>query len=394
MERARHKQGMPNDILIKFIGRLHGDVPLTEEESIILQQWLAADEQNVKIFEFIKAGKNMLEMTAETMNSRVQGWNTIQQRIQPGRRVFPLARWVAAAAVVAAIGLTYFWLSKERPVKGGDTFAQILPGRNTASLTLGNGSVVQLEERSGTVAYQGKTAVENDSSGTLSYIGSQDQALSSMMNVLRTPKGGQYRVNLPDGSLVWLNAASALRYPAGFGKDSRTVELEGEAYFEIAKDASRPFTVKLAARTGQMEVKVLGTHFNINGYADRPDIQTTLLEGSIEIRKGNAVRRIVPGDQAAVSWEGEEIRMSNLTYPNDAVAWKNGLFNYFGHDLKNVANDIARWYDVDLKFNGDQTPIPVFAVINREAPIDSVIVTLQRSDIQIRREGRTIIVGK
>jgi transmembrane sensor len=164
-----------------------------------------------------------------------------------------------------------------------------------------------------------------------------------LFNTLTTPRGGQFRLALPDGSEVWLNAASSIKYPTAFTGKDRKVEITGEAYFEIAHDASKPFKV----RVNGMEVNVLGTHFNINAYHDEAFVNTTLLQGKVSLTKAGAVALLRPGQQARVD-NTRSISVLNNVDVDQVVAWKNGYFSFEKADLQTVMRQIARWYDVDI----------------------------------------------
>jgi ferric-dicitrate binding protein FerR (iron transport regulator) len=181
----------------------------------------------------------------------------------------------------------------------------------------------------------------------LSYNTLKNKSSEVLYNTISTPRGGQYELMLSDGSKVWLNAASSLRFSASFVGKERKVELLGEAYFEVAKNAAMPFKVKVHG----MEVEVLGTHFNINSYDNESMIRTTLLEGSVKINKNNSSSLLKPGQQAQMNKAGE-IKIINNVDVEEAIAWKEGKFQFDKADIHDIMRQLARWYDVDVEYKG------------------------------------------
>jgi ferric-dicitrate binding protein FerR (iron transport regulator) len=207
-------------------------------------------------------------------------------------------------------------------------------------------------------------------------------------HTLVTPRGGQYQLLLPDGSKVWLNAASSVRFPTSFSGKERHVELTGEAYFEIAKDASRPFRVDAP---GGMQVEVLGTHFNIMSYTDENAINTTLLEGSVKVREGSVSSLLRPGEQASLNKASDGISVSNADV-DETIAWKNGLFRFEGATIEAVMKQIARWYDVEVIYKGSVSK-HFRGMISRSVDISQVIKMLElTSEVHFKIDGKTITV--
>jgi len=263
--------------------------------------------------------------------------------------------YAAAAIIICMLSTaTYFLLKPEHPTQISRTGNikipdknDLAPGGNKAVLTLANGSSIILDSaQNGTLTTQGNTKILK-LGGMLSYVDSSKLSSAVLYNTISTPRGGQYQLVLADGSKVWLNAASSLRFPAGFTGKERKVELMGEAYFEVAKNASMPFKVEVNG----MEVEVLGTHFNINSYHDEPAIRTTLLEGSVKINKNNTTSLLKPGQQAEVNSAGE-VNIINDADMEEAVAWKDGKFQFDRADIYTIMRQIARWYDVDIEYKG------------------------------------------
>jgi len=213
-------------------------------------------------------------------------------------------------------------------------------------------------------------------------------ALPLSYNMLVTPRRGQYQLVLPDGSKVWLNAASSIRYPVAFIGNERRVQITGEAYFEVTHNATMPFIVE----KGDMRVEVLGTHFNVNAYNDESAIKTTLLEGKVKIvNRQSAILK--PGQQAILT-AGSRLTILDKTDVEDVVAWKNGLFHFESSEIKTVMRQIARWYDVDVVY--ERTTVnndPMFVEISRNTRLSDVLKALEESgSAKFSIQGKTIIV--
>jgi transmembrane sensor len=303
-------------------------------------------------------------------------------------------RWVpaAAAAVLLLIGGDYLihrWKATVAPETTSVKQPQdIPPGGDKAMLTLGDGRVITLDSiRNGTVATQGNARVLKVQDGELAYHAA-GTAEAVSYNTISTPRGGQYEVVLPDGSKVWLDAASSLRFPTSFNGRQREVELTGQAYFEIAADKAQPFHVK----AGGTDVEVLGTHFNINAYGDEGTIRTTLLQGAVKVSVGKESRLLEPGEQASSGHGQESISVNKEADADAAIAWKNGLFQFHDADLKSVMRQLIRWYDVDVVYEGSIPPQQFEGKIQRDLTLLQTLRILEKSQVHFRIEGRKIIV--
>lgn len=307
-------------------------------------------------------------------------------------RIRPIRRWIAAAASVTlliAAGL-YFGTQQEtkQPVAGVPA-AKIAPGSNKAVLTLADGSEIQLDSSGNQVIRQGSASIRQ-AGGQLQYTAGTGTAINSY-NTLTIPRGGQFQVTLPDGSRVWLNSASVLRYPVSFPGKERTVELQGQGYFEIAADASRPFNVKV----NDMEVQVLGTHFDIMAYPDENSINTTLLQGAVKVVRGKKSVVLMPGQQAVAASAGHSINVRDADTDN-VIAWKSGLFVFNNTDLGTILREIARWYDVEIVDNTTGNNQERFGgSISRQQDLSAVLHLLEAGgNCHFRIEGRKIILQK
>ncbi len=296
-------------------------------------------------------------------------------------------RVAASILVLVVAGLSaLFVLRKKKGTFPAPTAAtaDIRPGTSRATLTLADGSVMELDS-SGNARNlsQGNTHVQVKS-GLLSYSGENNGA--AVFNTLNTPKGGQYKIVLSDGTKVWVNAASSLKYPAAFNGTDRTVELKGEAYFEVEKDAERPFRVKVDGK----QVDVLGTSFNVMAYDDEEIMHTTLLEGAVKVSGGNASRTLAPGQQAKQGNDGN-ISVKEVDV-EEAVAWKNGLFLFQDADVRTVMRQISRWYDIEIAYDGVPKTIKLNGEVYRNYNLSQVLTVLSAAGLQFKIEGKKLIV--
>lgn len=331
---------------------------------------------------------------------KAEMWATLLQRTKKPAVHYPRwYRYAAAAVVLVAFSTGLFFYQYH-----GDTVSQfavnpkedIAPGSNKAYLTLSDGSRILLgAAKNGELAKQAGIIITKTKDGQLVYTVAENTAPGNadQFNAITTPNGGQYRVNLPDGTRVWLNAASSLKYPTQFAAAERKVELNGEAYFEVSKDKHRPFKVA----TGKQEVEVLGTHFNISGYADEKSIKTTLLEGSVRVTsignqqnaQANSVT-IQPGEQAVMAMDQLAVHQADT---EEAIAWKNGLFMFSGQDLAGIMKQAARWYDVKVEFEDEDLKKQVFkGTISRFENISQLLEVLESTgSVHFKIDGRRVI---
>jgi len=381
------------------------DGSATEQEIQLLNEWYdAIGEEEIEMV--FTQGEHE---SGEDIKNRVSA--RLQQAItgtDPAR--LKTIQWVAAASVILmiVIAAVYFSVRHSTDPQTHQQVARVQkmesppnndipPGGNKAKLILEDGSVILLEEanngllkkeagieitkQKGQVIYRasdGMSGISKESSGTA----------KESFHTLVTPRGGQYQLLLPDGSKVWLNAASSVKFPTSFSGKERHVELTGEAYFEIAKDASRPFRVDAP---GGMQIEVLGTHFNIMSYADENAINTTLLEGSVKVREGAVSSLLRPGEQASLNKASDRISVSNADV-DETIAWKNGLFRFEGATIEAVMKQIARWYDVEVIYKGSVSK-HFRGMISRSVDISQVIKMLElTSEVHFKIDGKTITV--
>jgi ferric-dicitrate binding protein FerR (iron transport regulator) len=263
-----------------------------------------------------------------------------------------------------------------------------MPGGSKAVLTLADGRKIELDSsQPGKLAQEGDVSVVNHQTSVLSYNTGNGQG-PVVYNTLSTPRGGQYQLQLADGTKVWLNASSTISYPVEFREPERTVTISGEAYFEVAKNTAKPF--KVITKKGTIEV--LGTHFNVMAYDDEKTMNTTLLEGSVKVRSGSAHTLMSPGWQTQVPEIGH-VHMEQVAV-EDVMAWKNGQFNFSSNDVPTIMRQVARWYDVDVTYKGKIPDGHFSGIVNRDMKIDTVLKIMQEGGIRFNIEGHKIIVGK
>lgn len=308
------------------------------------------------------------------------------------RLIFMRAAAAILILVVSLLTYRYFFSNKPKQVRYAATTksaTDIAPGVNKATLTLGNGSTVILDSTSGkSLAEDGGINIAKVGDGQVEYLRSDAQKkLSTVYNTLTTPRGGQYHIILSDGTNVWLNASSSVRFPVEFKVDVREVEITGEAYFEVAHNASRPFRVKVK----DTYINVLGTHFNVMAYDNEPSINTTLLEGSVRIEHDKHIRMLSPGQQAVVGSLGS-IRVINDVDVEEAIAWKNGFFQFNSADIKSIMHQVERWYDADVKFEGD-VKLHFTGQVSRSVKVSELLRKLElTNEVHFRIEGKKITV--
>ncbi len=310
---------------------------------------------------------------------------------------FNLKRWLIAATVVMVLGLTTYFLTEnwhQYKTQGASSSIRtpkinndVLPGGNKAVLILADGSTVDLDDaNSDTLVKQGQATVIK-TNGKLLYNVADPNQHEILYNTIFTPRGGQYKVILPDGTNVWLNAASSLYFPTSFTGNERRVKITGEAYFEVAKNALMPFIVS----AGDAEVQVLGTHFNIMAYKDEPVVKTTLLEGSVKFVAANITNTLQPGQQS--QFKQGKTRVVSGVDVNEVIAWKNGLFHFENADMETVMLQISRWYDVDVVFKTKRGFDLLHVDIPRSNKLSEVLKALELSGgATFKIEGKTIIV--
>jgi len=315
-------------------------------------------------------------------------------RINPSRKTW--IRYAAAALLLLAAG-TYMWRTsgpdKTSIVSSQQTalpLKDLVPGGDKAVLTLGDGTNIVLDSlHTGIFTQQGAATISKSASGALVYQYQSAQSRQPLVyNTMNTPRGGQYRLTLPDGSEAYLNATSSIRFPTSFSGRERRVEITGEAYFEVAKNPAMPFIVSAKG----MEVKVLGTHFNVNAYADESAARTTLFEGAVQIKTNNSTQFLSPGQQGIVN-AANSITVDKQADTASALAWKKGLFRFNNTDLETIMRQVSRWYDVDINYKISTGGLHFSGVVSRKKNVSELLKIMELTGlVNFKIEGKTITV--
>jgi transmembrane sensor len=401
--------------------------PLTTEEAIVLQQWIAAGAGRAELLEQLRndpewTKRNLIRIT-ELPHARI--WEKLESRLKAEgvwvsadsddastipAPVIPLHRssrpnwWrfvIAASVLVAAAGITWLFRLNHAAAPAvvvapaGPSHADVQPGGNKATLTLADGQVINLDSAAdGVLGSQGNTYVAK-ADGKLAYnIAASEKPVAPTFNVLTTPRAGQFTLALPDGTRVWLNNASSIRYPVWFTGATREVELTGEAYFEVAKDRAHPFRVRIrnsAAGADGGSVEVLGTSFNVMAYADERAERATLVDGSIKYVNGAAVALLKPSEEAVFSPKGalETLHHVNI---DEITAWKNGFFHFDHSDLESTMRQFARWYDITVVYEGVVPPQEFVGKIPRNMSLATVLKGLEGEHVHFKLAGTQVTV--
>jgi ferric-dicitrate binding protein FerR (iron transport regulator) len=311
----------------------------------------------------------------------------------PKKSIYSWKGLTVAASLLLFLSLVVLWmqhpssLSPKQITKSAES-TNIKPGGNKAVLTLSDGSSLVLADASlGTVADQQNVSVIKTAEGELSYQkGTANNSSEIVYNTITTPVGGKYSVVLPDGSKVWLNSKSSLRFPTSFTGPERKVQMTGEVYFEIARNPKQPF--KVLSRGTQ--ISVLGTHFNVMAYEDETEEKTTLLEGSIHLSSGKFSKLLKPGQQAAVDASG--IQVNQHVDLQEIMAWRNNLFIFKDMEIKEIARQISRWYDVQVVFKSTTSKIPYTGTISKDVELSELLSMLQFTGLKYELNNRLLTI--
>jgi ferric-dicitrate binding protein FerR (iron transport regulator) len=392
---------------IKPLLRKYIDGSLSEDENRILEVWANAEPANRSLMQRIadpeqlendlrllqRSNSNILTRL-QTAIPELQDEKTVQvpvvHRIHFLRRGF--VKYAAAVVLIAGVAGWIWFASKSSKQDNEGIVVQdqqmIQPGGNKAVLTLADGTTIILDSSAnGAIAQQGNTTIEKTSNGAIRYhSGSASGAV--MNNTMRTPTGGQYQLTLPDGTRVWLNAESSITYPVAFNEQERKVTITGEAYFETAKDPSKPFLVNVNNRS---TITVLGTAFNVNAYDNESLLTTTLLSGSVQVQSDQQKLILKPGQQS-LQLNNNAISIAPTTDLERAIAWKNGKFDFNGLDLPAVMRQLERWYDIKVEFTGLVSKETFRGRLTRDLNLTQVLGILGNMDVKYRLEGRKLIL--
>jgi ferric-dicitrate binding protein FerR (iron transport regulator) len=384
---------------------------LSRNEHNELDEWVAASDENMLLFERLTDEKNIEEATKWIEERKTgEALRRAKEKIsfsKPAPRTAGLRflSYAVAASVIIVAGLV---LLKPFRGKNHDDHSTVSmkqdidPGGNKAVLTLADGRKVILDSAAnGVLAREGNTDITKNA-GQLEYESNKPGAGEILYNTISTAKGGQYNITLSDGSRVWLNAGSSIYFPVVFNSNERIVTLTGEAYFEVAPSISpngggkRPFFVRFSIPSGEGGVvEVLGTHFNVNAYTDEPEIKITLAEGSIKIlRSAQNDKAVVlkPGQQAQINRQGEiKTGTANL---EEALAWKDGQFLFKDALIEDIMRQVARWYDAEIVYE-NKPDYHFNATVPRNVPVSKLLHFLELTNrVHFKIENQKIIVLK
>lgn len=375
----------------KILDKLEADEQLSDslnaDEQLLLAELRAIREESADA------------LKAYSFSDTDKKWAELKAQIEPAEVVKPRARrrklWfsIAAAAVLFIIAISVIYNKYQRQPQNlvNVIVNDISPGKSAATLTLDNGKKIVLSAvNNGQLAGEAGIIISKTAEGQLIYTATECKDTDKIhLHTLSTARGETYRLRLPDQSEVWLNASSSIKFPASFASAKfREVELTGEAYFQIAKDKTHPFIVK----TNLQEVKVLGTHFNVNSYPDHRKAVTTLIEGSVQVsNQGKQIKIIKPGEQSTVQ-DGQGIEVSPAEIKN-VMAWKNGYFRFRNEPIEEVMGKISRWYDIEVVYAGKISGERFNGNISLHKNISEVLNMLSYSnDVKFKVEGRRVTV--
>lgn len=386
--------------------------PYSEEMLALAEKWIAGTitpEERTRLFEWYDRFDDT-ELSIDGSDAAAFGrlkqemLQDIRHRIKPPAKIRRLTRVsVAAAALLLLIpgawlalhSRTTTRLAATTPAKNTSATNDIAPGRSKATLTLADGSTITLDSaHTGNLTSQGNARVIKRGDGQLQYASAAANTPAAPMvyNVLSTPRGGEYRLKLQDGTNVWLNASSSIRYPTTFIGKERRVEITGEAYFEVAKNADMPFRVSVnnPAAAKNTEIEVLGTGFDVNAYQDEVGQRTTLIEGSVRVSNGPGAVTLKPSEQAVSS--GNQLKTMQLENPEQTIAWKNGYFEFENADIPTIMRQISRWYDVDVEYQGKGSDDRFSGRFSRNVSLAVVLQILHTSGVQLLADDKKIVI--
>jgi ferric-dicitrate binding protein FerR (iron transport regulator) len=397
---------MMNELRLIYLYRQHVANSCSAEELLELEELLKKRDNESIISELLGATWDDLDMrnAKDISQTRAdQVYNSIIQSKPQGKRTHKSWTISIAASLLLclSIGLLIYLTRSSVPLQKTainttkPKVQDFMPGKNKAVLTLSNGHEVILDDtQSGKIASQGGVVISKLKDGQIAYTSAnadqKNTSTANQLNTLTIPKGGQYQLTLPDGTLVFLNSASSISYPAKFAGTERKVNLSGEAYFEVAKNPKMPFIVNV---NNKQQIQVLGTHFNVEAYTDEHLINTTLLEGSVKILYKNKQALLKPG-QVAINNMGADLNIQPADL-DEVIAWKNGLFIFNNENITTVMKKISRWYDVDVVFKGNMENVNFLGNYSRTKSLASLLKNIQlMEDVNITIEGRRITVTR
>lgn len=391
-----HSSEKGHQELLEILNRYKSGLA-TEEEKLFVEKYFEHLQQQPDILDsYSDIEKAILENELKTkLLTSIESSSLV-----PVYQISYIKKWQKLAVAAVLLSMIFvaaiLWNKKPssdelsvNPVSAGPAKDKS-PGGNKAILTLADGSVITLDSiQIGTLARQGNTIITKDPNGQLFYNPDAKKDSIVLFNTLTTPRGGQYKVFLPDGTAVWLNSASSITYPVSFTSNERNVSITGEAYFEVAKQKNMPFKVKV----NSMEVEVLGTHFNIMAYEDEPIVRTTLIEGSVKLSNVKEKKTMKPGQQIDLNREGI---MNYIQTPDieQALAWKNGMFVFRNTNIKTIMRQVSRWYDMEIELGKDLDDLEFNGVVSRKEYVSQLLKILETTgSVHFSIDGKKIRVN-
>lgn len=409
---------------LKYLLDQYSNRTLNADEVAELEEMLSGGEYDYLVQETLK---EMLREHSPAGESSKKRWEPVLQRIlcngtalqmkgdiewhesksstpvytMHGHKSAGAIKWMAAAgSIILVVAVLYLFFSggkdSQRRLSEADRPSTeqlpVKPGGNKAYLTLADGTIVNLDSMTtGASTTQGNARIIKSANGQLEYVFSKAKASVPVYNTITTPKGGKYKIILPDGTRVWLNAGSSLKFPVEFTGKSRNVDLQGEGYFEVSKNPLMPFYVN----AGNSLVEVLGTHFNVKAYEDEDAVSTTLLEGKVKVdQTATAGRPVIlkPGEQADLSKNGQITTRRDVNV-EEVVAWKDGFFDFKNIPVTDLMRQIVRWYDVDVEYRGLVPDTKLTGKISRDVNLDKLMDMLRYAGLKMKVEQRKIVIG-
>lgn len=388
---------------------------LSELEAMEWNEWIALSEYNRAMVERIHDEEYLNRTLSLLAKARQEDWQSILEKhpeliaegavVKQINKVRLIRKWISVAAALLLVAFTSFWLINNKTPKPQlvipykEQLQDIRsPDTTKASITLANGQVLALNTLSnGVLAMQGKVNVVKNSDGQITYKGNAGNEGSKEVsfNTLINPRGSKVvSVSLSDGTKVWLNNESTLRYPVVFNGSERKVELTGEAYFEVAPSFIKGSKKKsFVVTANKATIEVLGTHFNVNNYLDESATKVTLLEGSVIVKSKEQSVIIKPGQQVSVS-QSSQLSQPIPVQTDEVMAWKNNTFYFDGENLQAIMKQLARYYNVEVEYEGTVPDKKFGGMINRNKNLNEVLNVLELSGVYFRVEGNKIIVLK
>jgi len=372
----------------------------TPEEAAALYNWLKSSDAHRPLLarlqqefeQVINAPHEVPAAVSDRIEARLLQ-NISRNKVVPLRNPW---RWAAVASILMLLlaGSVYWFYKTDKSHNIASNMAlnkksvignDVAPGTNKAVLTLADGTTVELDSAGNQVLQQGKTTVQQRN-GRLEYA-AQGKGEAIGYNILVVPRGGQFNIVLPDGSHVWLNAASRLKYPTAFTGKERVVELQGQGYFEIAHNADHPFIVDV----NNTQVQVLGTRFDIMAYPDEQSLNTTLLEGAVRVQRGERQQLLKPGQQSVLEYATGQMSVHTADI-DQAIAWKSGFFEFDNAGMNVIMRQVARWYDVEVAYGNENSNRLFGGRISRNLPLSEILHMLEANGAKFSLEGRRLTV--